>query len=75
MIEAFVYEDVLKEDVDYAIDPPIHLTPRDFIAIAAMQGDLANRSGIHANQNKDSLACQRYYEIADCMLEARRVRG
>lgn len=74
MIEAFIYEDVLKEDVGYAMDTPIHLTPRDFIAIAAMQGDLANHSGIHANQNKDILACRRYYEIADCMLEARRQR-
>ena len=73
MSEKFVFKMPELDDDDFDL-PVDELTIRDQIAIAATQGDLANRSGIHANQNKDSLACRRYYEIADCMLEARRQR-
>ena len=45
-------------------------TLRDEIAIAAMQGDMGNNKGMWAN-NPDKVAIERYYQIADAMLEAR----
>ena len=45
-------------------------TLRDEIAIAAMQGDMGNNNGMWAN-NPDKVAIERYYQIADAMLEAR----
>ena len=45
-------------------------TLRDEIAIAAMQGDMGNNNGMWGN-DPDKVAIERYYQIADAMLEAR----
>lgn len=46
------------------------LTQRDYIAIAAMQGELASQAGEFFYEDYALLATKAY-EIADAMLEAR----
>ena len=47
-------------------------TLRDQFAMAAMTGDMGNDDGVFANSTTDKRAAERYYQIADAMMEARK---